>query len=29
LSLTLARTRSMTAECEQLSNDTPTYYVLR
>jgi hypothetical protein len=29
LSLTLARTRSMTAGCEQLSNDYRTYYRLR
>jgi len=29
LSLTLARTRSMTAACERLSKDSPPYYVLR
>jgi hypothetical protein len=29
LSLTLARTRAMTAECEMLSKDSRTYYGLR
>jgi hypothetical protein len=29
LSLTLFRTRSMTAQCDKLSKDSPPYYVLR